>query len=116
MAGIEPIYPKIGRKIEKLREEQGVTQEALAFALGLTRAAVSSIERGKQRVLIHQLIIIASALKVSTLELLPTEFSDNEIDHSVIEGELAKTLVIKLENIQSISTKIKNLTTKGGTK
>jgi len=38
--------PALGKAIRKLREERGMTQEALAHAAGVTVGHLSTIERG----------------------------------------------------------------------
>ena len=115
MSVIEPVYLKIGNKIEKLRETRGVTQDVLARNLDVTRAAISSMERGKQRILIHQLVAIASVLGVKTGDLLPDDLHSEEFDPSIIAGELAKNN-IRQANIRSITAKLKNLSAKGAVK
>ena len=72
MQNNEPLfYSTFGNKIEWLRRKKGLTQEDLAKELDLTRAAISSIERGKQRIYAHQLPIIAHALEVDISKLFP---------------------------------------------
>ena len=43
------IYKTIGKKIQKAREEAGLSQEELASRLGYTQAALSNYELGKRR-------------------------------------------------------------------
>lgn len=71
---IEPLYLKIGRRIARLRELRGLTQEMLAFSMTppLTRASVSNIENGTQRVMLTQLVDIADALGTTPGRLLRT--------------------------------------------
>lgn len=48
-----------------------MTQEALAAKTRLTRTSIINIEKGRQQVLLHTLVDIASALRVSPVELIP---------------------------------------------
>jgi transcriptional regulator with XRE-family HTH domain len=55
-------FKEIGRKIQKAREEKGMTQVDLAQALGITQAALSNYELGKRRLYLHQIEGIARIL------------------------------------------------------
>ena len=46
-------------------------QEELAALSGLTRASIANIESVKQRVLLHQLLQFAWALRVEVADLVP---------------------------------------------
>jgi transcriptional regulator with XRE-family HTH domain len=74
----ETVYKLLGERLARLREKFGVTQEELGYFAGLTRASIANIEKGRQRVLVHQLYEFAESLHVPLVELLPTP------------GELAK--------------------------
>ncbi len=52
----------IGKKISEARKEFGITQQALADYLGISRIAMSYYESGKNRIAIPQLAILAKAL------------------------------------------------------
>ena len=55
-------FKEIGRKIQKAREESGMTQVDLSRELGITQAALSNYELGKRRLYLHQIEQIASLL------------------------------------------------------
>jgi transcriptional regulator with XRE-family HTH domain len=55
-------FKEIGRKIQKAREESGMTQVDLSRSLGITQAALSNYELGKRRLYLHQIEQIASLL------------------------------------------------------
>ena len=55
-------FKKIGKKIQKAREEKGMTQVDLAKAIGITQAALSNYELGKRRLYLHQIEQIALLL------------------------------------------------------
>ena len=48
-----------------------MTQAALGVRVGLSRTAITNIERGRQRLLVDQLVRIADALSTPTEKLLP---------------------------------------------
>lgn len=70
------VYVGLGERMAAFRRSRDLRQRDIAEALGVTRAAISSIESGKQAVAIHQLLQLSSALGVSTIELVP-ELGEN---------------------------------------
>jgi transcriptional regulator with XRE-family HTH domain len=56
------IYEEIGKRIQKAREETGLSQAELAARLGFTQAALSNYELGKRRLDLTNLEKIAKAL------------------------------------------------------
>jgi len=61
---------KIGQKIRQLRQDQKLTQEELAFKVGVDRSYMGFVERGEKNPTLSTLIKIARALKISLAELL----------------------------------------------
>ena len=49
-----------------------MTQAELSVRIGLSRASVANIESGRQAVLLHQFLALASALSTPPSDLLPT--------------------------------------------
>ncbi len=60
----------VGKNIKKAREEKGITQEALAEQLNVTRQAVSNWENEKTQPYIGMLQKIASVLNTTTDQLI----------------------------------------------
>lgn len=58
-------------KIRSAREEQRISQFAIAFAIGISQAAYSKIERGETEIKVSQIYGIAAFLNVSVHDLLP---------------------------------------------
>jgi len=71
MVDVENFYREVGHKIKVQREQFGLTQEALASQVSLTRTSITNIEKGRQKFLLHTLIDIATALGVAPASLLP---------------------------------------------
>ena len=64
----------VGRNVRRLREEKGLTQEALAHSADLTTRYVGGIERGRENPTVAVLGQLAAALGVPPFSLLvPTE-------------------------------------------
>jgi transcriptional regulator with XRE-family HTH domain len=56
-----------------LRKSLGLTQDQLAKQVGISRASLANIERGKQQVLVHHLFALADGLQLeSPVQLLLT--------------------------------------------
>lgn len=63
-------HQDIGLRIKRLRQDQQLTQVALAARLELTQSNLSAIERGIRGVTVNQVVRIAKALGASTDEIL----------------------------------------------
>jgi transcriptional regulator with XRE-family HTH domain len=64
-----PAHQAFGQAIRQLREERGITQEALALECGLDRSYVGGIERGERNPSLKNILIIIEALGVSPTAL-----------------------------------------------
>ena len=64
----------LGRRIADLRRENGLTQEALAEAMGVSRNHVADIELGTRNTGVWSLLLICKALAVMPAVLFE-EFS-----------------------------------------
>lgn len=94
-------YPEIGIRIRTRRKELEKTQDDIAKKIGLKRSSLANIERGNQRILIHQLYAIASELKVELNTLLPEKMDKRKETEINIPFET---------NTGETSTEVKNKT------
>jgi transcriptional regulator with XRE-family HTH domain len=69
------IYRVFGARLRELREEKSVTQEELARRVDLSRTSITNIEKGRQRVMLHQMVDLARALEAEPQTLLPASDS-----------------------------------------
>ncbi|MBH8567150.1 helix-turn-helix transcriptional regulator [Nostoc sp. CENA67] len=82
MPDYQRFYTQVGRRIREAREKRGLSQEALASLVSLTRTSVTNIEKGRQKFLAHTLVDLAFALRVEPATLLPESkiTSEEELD------------------------------------
>ncbi len=71
MVDQESFYAEVGKRISKIRLQRRLTQEALAESVKLTRTSITNIERGRQKLPLYTLALIAESLEVEYSELLP---------------------------------------------
>ena len=64
-----PALKRLGARIRDLRQERGLSQEALADAAAIGRSYMSAIERGVRNCSTLHLIRIAKSLNVSVGDL-----------------------------------------------
>lgn len=78
MADLE-LYRIIGAALSDRRRELRLKQAEVADQIGLTRASLANIESGRQKIMLHQIYKLATALKVgSIIDLVPPSFSFEE--------------------------------------
>lgn len=64
-------YIRFGELVKKHRNLLDMTQDEFGKQVSLSRASIANIENGRQKILIHQLIIFAKQLNVKPEDLLP---------------------------------------------
>jgi transcriptional regulator with XRE-family HTH domain len=69
MAPSDRPQPALGRAIRRLREEKGLTQEAVAHDAGITTATLGVIERGLSNPTWATVKATAKALGISMIEI-----------------------------------------------
>ena len=69
MSGME-IYGMLGTAVARRRRALGLTQADIAALIGMTRASIANIETGRQKVLLHQVYLLADALRLESIRPL----------------------------------------------
>ena len=64
------LLKKFAKKLKKLREEKGLTQETLACDANISRSTISMVEINKRDITLAKLEKIAKALEIEPYELL----------------------------------------------
>ncbi|PIR60754.1 MAG: transcriptional regulator [Candidatus Pacebacteria bacterium CG10_big_fil_rev_8_21_14_0_10_44_54] len=67
----ESVQIGFGKRLRKLREEQNLTQEELAYKAELHFTYIGQAERGLRNLTLHSIAKIAKALRVKGGDLLP---------------------------------------------
>lgn len=69
MKPLSATHLKLGQKIKTMRTKLFLTQEELAFKVGVDRSYMGFVERGEKNPTLSTLVKVARALKVSLYEL-----------------------------------------------
>ena len=83
---MEHLLTEMGLRIQELRKQMDLTQEALAERAGMTSQTISTAELGKKALRPGNIIKLSRALGVSTDYLL-TGYR-NARDYTIIDGKL----------------------------
>ena len=83
-------YIEFGRKLRKLRRKVQLSQYELSKRISLSRTSVTNIEKGRQKIPLHVLYILASALGADPSELLPDR--EKLTNLSIMNEKLSKRL------------------------
>jgi DNA-binding XRE family transcriptional regulator len=84
LLALQQFYKEVGRRVREARKRaNNMTQKALAMTVGLTRTSLTNIEKGRQKMLLHTFIDIATALGAEVCDLLPAKekvLTDSQVD------------------------------------
>lgn len=67
----QDVYVRFGEKLRKAREARELSQSDLARSVCLNRCTVNKIEKGTQRILLHDVLTLAEFLKLDLNSLKP---------------------------------------------
>lgn len=70
----DKFYESFGRRLAVLRRAAGLTQQAFADEIGLSRVSVANIERGRQIIYVDRLPRWAKVLRCRVMDLLPPQW------------------------------------------
>lgn len=76
------VFREIGLRIQRAREELGLTQEELAARLGCTQSALSNYELGKRRLYLNLLNEIARILNKPLDYFLDAPSRESKVDNA----------------------------------
>lgn len=64
-------YRDVGQRVRVARKKSGMTQQFLASKVFLSRVSITNLEMGRQKLMLHTLVDIASELHVAPGDLIP---------------------------------------------
>lgn len=101
------VQTAFGKRLAEARENSRSkpSQQELAVALGVTRASVSNIERGRQRVSLDQVYSAARFLQLKAMDLMPP-------DDTLTSGgtvSTSPTSLIPIDQLESLDQVARNV-------
>lgn len=101
----------IGNKIRLLREEKGLSQDNMAFALDITQSNYARLEKDDNRISVPRLIIIAKTLETTVTELVGEKANNvvNQNNNHEAVTYLQSTFHSDKEHIQTLKDEIEYL-------
>lgn len=87
---------KISKNIKKLRQEKGLTQQALADKVNITRQALSSWETGRTQPDLSMLEALSGALEVDIEQILYGEKRNTALDNTERSYKSTATVIISI--------------------
>ena len=94
VADPKTLYRRFGELVRQHRLDAALTQEEVGKRVGLSRTSITNIEKGRQRVLLHQLYELAAAILATPDMLLPELIQTDrlgEIEHKLRAASLRAT-------------------------
>lgn len=85
---MDHLKAKFGRRLKKLRQGRGMTQEQLAEAAGISVDFLSLLERGVNAPSFDTLEALAAALEVPVRELFEFDLNRMGVDEESAQSEL----------------------------
>jgi len=101
-------YEQIGRKLQKAREDAGLSQEELARRLGCTQASLSNYELGKRRLYLADLQRIGQLLGKPITYFLEESENDEPIENELtglLKEPYVKEILLALQDLNPAQRK-----------
>jgi len=101
-------YEQIGRKLQKAREDAGLSQEELARRLGCTQASLSNYELGKRRLYLADLQRIGQLLGKPITYFLEESENDEPIENELtglLKEPYVKEILLALQDLKPAQRK-----------
>ena len=67
---MDNFYKKLGKRVKKMREETGLSQEKLSKRIGINRVSISQIEKGERKISAEEISKISQTFNISPDVLL----------------------------------------------
>lgn len=98
----------IGERVQMVRERKGITQSALAKAIGLSHQQIQKYECGINRIIASRLFEIANALSVPVSSFFYEEaaYEEEELDmiwDTLPQGQIREQFIALMQTIARLS-------------
>lgn len=87
--GMDEFLHNLGKRIRSLRQKQGLTQEILAEAAGISGKYLGEVERGEMNVSIQVMKKLADALCIQLADIIENRHESSEV---VLRNELVSLI------------------------
>jgi len=74
MKPLSALHKRFGQRLKELRKEKHLTQEDLAFGVGVDRSYMGFVERGERNPTLEKIGKMAKTLKIKLKELFDFEY------------------------------------------
>jgi len=103
---VQTFYRELGDLIRNRRKAIGMSQDALARYVGMSRTSITNIECGRQQVSLHLLYELATFLRIEPSALLPSKVLPRskktlKLDEKHLSSNIAQSLEGFYERITS---------------
>jgi transcriptional regulator with XRE-family HTH domain len=107
------VKDSVGQKIRRIRKGKDLTQENMAYDLGITKGAYSKIENGQTNIPLKRLYDIAKVLEVDIIEFFkPSSFESNTKDAAKNYGFATKGDLEEIRKmIEELSKEVRTIKT-----
>jgi len=93
---------QIGKRIRRIRTENGYSQEDIAKMLQISRSSVVQMEKGKRQISIIELASLSEKLGFSMDQLLSGEYEISSSTEFVEEPELETELAVRRDSVPKL--------------
>lgn len=91
----------IGQKIKKLREEKGITQEAMALQLDVTQSNYGRLEKDDRRLNVVKLLKIVRILNTNISYIFNESENENVAENGTLNNTNKEVYDILVESLRS---------------
>lgn len=78
-------YQQLGESLKEARVKANKSQDALAKCMGLSRVTIVNIEKGRQKVQLHNLVEAANFLNVKLDDLISSQTKEPDLNNDIIK-------------------------------
>lgn len=108
---MNPVNLAFGKAVALRRDELGLTQADLAAQVGMSRASIANIEKGRQNILLYHVYDLAEALKMAKVgDLLPARpkpSAQSKWEISGADGDISASDIAQVNELVSAALAVR---------